>query len=139
MSFKDWNTRNELLNSFQCAIEKRTGGRLTDLSVEIVEEGIVIEGRSSTYHAVQLALAAIHLLTAEFPGITSTTLVARVNGHSLVLRIPRASPTASFPETREGSSIVPVPSCPGDEPTPFAQLPNRRPSLHRPRELTAIV
>lgn len=129
MSFEEWNAKNQLLNSLQFTIEKRTNGLLSDLSVEPVEEGIMIEVSSSTYHAVQLTLAAIHKFAAEFPDSTSTTLVARVNGHSLVLHMPSASRTDSRPRVRKGVAMPHFSSRSGDEPTPMVRLPNRRPLL----------
>ena len=129
MFSEEWNARSELLNSFQFAIEERTRGRLSDLSVELVDEGVVIEARSETYHAVQLALAAIKMITAELPDNTPTTLVVEVNGHTLVLRTPCADHSTSRHGMREEIPVVHFPSRLEDQTT----LPLRR--HHRRRSL----
>lgn len=61
MTSERWSASNEILEACQLAIEERTNGRLSNLSVELVDEAIVVEARSETYHAVQLAPAAIHM------------------------------------------------------------------------------
>jgi DNA-binding response OmpR family regulator len=43
----------------ECSIERRTGGRVHDLSVETVDGRVIVHGRSDSYHVKQLALAAV--------------------------------------------------------------------------------
>ena len=129
MSVEEWNAKSELLNSFQFAIEERTSGRLTDLSIELVKDGVVIEARSSTYHAVQLALAAIDLFSSEFPDITPTTLAIRVNGHMLVLHMPCADHAASRHGVRASSPVAQFSNCASEEATPTGLHHSRRQPL----------
>ena len=129
MPVKEWNATNELLNSFQFAIEQRTSGRLSGLSIEAVDEGVVIEARSSTYHAVQLALAAIDMLSSEFPDVTPTTLAVRVNGHMLVLHMESADHAVSRHGVRKRSPVARFSNCATDETTPTVLYHRRRQSL----------
>ena len=85
MSLDTWSGRNELLNEFHSAIQRRTHGRLSDLSLSVVDGALVVEAHATTYYAVQLALAAIHAFTGDFPRITPAKMSFHVNGHSLVL------------------------------------------------------
>ena len=110
MSLEEWNARNELLDSFRFVIEKRTRGRLSDLSVELDNESVAIQVRATTYYAVQLTLAAIHAIVAEFPDISTIKLVVRVDGHLLVLSTPCADRTTSSRGVREGSPSVCTPN-----------------------------
>jgi hypothetical protein len=85
MSLDTWSGRNELLNKFHAAIEKQTHGRLSHLSLDVIEGALVVDARSATYYAVQLALAAVQAFAAEFPKLAPAKMSFRVNGHSLVL------------------------------------------------------
>lgn len=85
MSLETWSGRNELLNEFHSAIQRRTNGRLSDLSLSVVDGSLVVEANATTYYAVQLALAAIHAFTGDFPRLTPAKMSFHVNGHSLVL------------------------------------------------------
>lgn len=94
MSFQEWNVRNERLNSLQDAIERGTYGRLSNLSIDVIDGVIVVEACSTTYYAVQLALASVHAVTAGSPWMTPAKLTFHVNGHELVLRNPDAKQVA---------------------------------------------
>jgi hypothetical protein len=83
-----WSGRNELLNEFHSVIECRTHGRLSELSLDVIDGAIVVEAHTHTYYAVQLALAAIQAFTADFPKLTPAKMAFRVNGHPLVLGNP---------------------------------------------------
>lgn len=43
----------------ECAIARRTGGRVWDLRVEVGDGRVVVHGRSDSYHVKQLALVAV--------------------------------------------------------------------------------
>jgi DNA-binding response OmpR family regulator len=43
----------------ECAITRRTGGRVRDLRVETVDGRVIVRGRSDSHHVKQLALAAV--------------------------------------------------------------------------------
>lgn len=88
MSLDTWSGRDELLNEFHSAIQRCTHGRLSHLSLDVVDGALVVEAHSATYYAVQLALAGIQAFTADFPNLTPAKMSFRVNGHSLVLGNP---------------------------------------------------
>ena len=85
MSLDTWCGSYELLSEFYSAIERRTHGRLSHLSLDVIDGAFVVEARSATYYAVQLALAAIEELTAESPKLAPAKISFLVNGHPLVL------------------------------------------------------
>ena len=43
----------------ECSIARRTGDRIRDLRVEIVDGRVIVRGRSDSHHVKQLALAAV--------------------------------------------------------------------------------
>ncbi|MCA9088203.1 MAG: BON domain-containing protein [Planctomycetaceae bacterium] len=56
----------DLLARLERTIHCRTGGRISDLRVESINEGIVLSGRAPTYYAKQLAThAALTELEAQ--------------------------------------------------------------------------
>lgn len=87
------SVRNRLLSDFQAAIEQRAQGRLSKLSLDIVEGAPVIEANAATYHAVQLVLAAVQAFTTASPKMTPAKLSFRVNGHPFVLLNPGVDDT----------------------------------------------
>ena len=52
-------TLAEQSGRLECAIARRTGGRIHDLHVETVDGRVVVHGRSDSHHVKQLALAAV--------------------------------------------------------------------------------
>lgn len=90
MFFNEWSNRNQMLNSLQDAIEQGTHGRLSNLTIAVIDGAIVLEARSATYYVVQLALATVHAVTADSPWMTPAKLTFHVDGHELVLRNPNA-------------------------------------------------
>jgi hypothetical protein len=90
MSLDTWSGRNELLNEFHAAIHRRTHGRLSAFALDVIDGVLVLEARTETYYAVQLALSEIQAFTAEFPKLTPAKMSFRVNGHPLVLANPHA-------------------------------------------------
>lgn len=86
MSLDTWNGRNELLNEFHSTIQRRTHGRLSHLSLDVIDGALVVEAHSATYYAVQLAVATIQAFTADFPKLMPAKMSFRVDGHLLVLR-----------------------------------------------------
>lgn len=93
-----WNARNEMLNALESAIVRDTRGRLSKLSVEVVDEAVVVEASAPTYYAIQLTLAAIHRCASECPRAGPLRLAFCVGGHSFVVSDPfdvrRDQPTA---------------------------------------------
>ena len=103
MSITSSSTSN-MLNDIHSTIERRTHGRLTHLSLDIVDGAFVIEAVAGTYHAVQLALAAVHAFTAESPHMAPARMSFRVNGHSLELRNGDANEAKERATDRDGSN-----------------------------------
>ncbi|AGA26211.1 hypothetical protein Sinac_1847 [Singulisphaera acidiphila DSM 18658] len=58
----DWNTES-LAEQLEGYIEQRASGRIRDLHVVCSADSIVLQGRSRTYHAKQLAQQAVLDLT----------------------------------------------------------------------------
>jgi osmotically-inducible protein OsmY len=48
-------TADEFADSLESQIQRRLGGRVRDLRVLLREDGVILQGRSATYHAKQLA------------------------------------------------------------------------------------
>jgi osmotically-inducible protein OsmY len=46
---------DEFADSLESQIQRRLGGRVRDLRVLLREDGVILQGRSATYHAKQLA------------------------------------------------------------------------------------
>lgn len=56
-------------------IERRASGRIRDLHVVCSEDQIILQGRSRTYHAKQLAQQAVLDLTDGHPLLTNLIVV----------------------------------------------------------------
>ena len=56
-------------------IERRASGRIRDLHVVCSDDSIILQGRSRTYHAKQLAQQAVLDLTDGFPLLTNQIVV----------------------------------------------------------------
>jgi CheY-like chemotaxis protein len=52
-------TLSEQSGRLECSIARRTGGRVRDLRVEVVDGRVIVHGRSDSHHVKQLALAAV--------------------------------------------------------------------------------
>ena len=52
-------TMAEQTGRLECSIVSRTGGRVQNLCVEIVDGRVIVHGRSPSHHVKQLALAAV--------------------------------------------------------------------------------
>ena len=52
-------TLAEQAGRLECSIARRTGGRVQDLRVEIVDGRVIVRGHSDSHHVKQLALAAV--------------------------------------------------------------------------------
>jgi hypothetical protein len=50
-----------------CRIRQRTGGRVHDLRVRVSDAGVAVGGYAFSYHAKQLALAAVREVFAATP------------------------------------------------------------------------
>ncbi|GAC1463346.1 MAG: hypothetical protein NVSMB9_00720 [Isosphaeraceae bacterium] len=65
----------ELAERIEGYIERRASGRIRDLHVVYNENAIILQGRSRTYHAKQLAQQAVLDLTDGFPLLTNEIVV----------------------------------------------------------------
>lgn len=83
-----WNARNVMLNALEFAIEQKTDGRLSELSIEFFDNRVVVEACSTTFYAVQLALTAIRSFVVDSPQMCPSRLTFHVNGHPVVLHNP---------------------------------------------------
>lgn len=61
------NSSQELAQQLEGYIERRASGRIRDLHVVWSEDRIILQGRSRTYHAKQLAQQAVLDLTDGYP------------------------------------------------------------------------
>ena len=62
---------SELAEHIEGYIERRACGRIRDLHVVCSETAIILQGRSRTYHAKQLAQEAVLDLTDGYPLLTN--------------------------------------------------------------------
>lgn len=68
-------SKKELAERIEGYIERRASGRIRDLHVVCSEDAIILQGRSRTYHAKQLAHQAVLDLTDGFPLLTNQIVV----------------------------------------------------------------
>ncbi len=68
-------TRDELAERIEGHIERRASGRIRDLHVVCSDESIILQGRSRTYHAKQLAQQAVLDFTDGSPLLTNQIVV----------------------------------------------------------------
>jgi len=68
-------SKRELAERIQCYVENRASGRIHDLHVVCSEDAIILQGRSRTYHAKQLAQQAVLDLTDGYPLLTNQIVV----------------------------------------------------------------
>ena len=66
----------ELAERIEGYIERRASGRIRDLHVVCSDNMIILQGRSRTYHAKQLAQQAVLDLTDGFPLLTNQIVVS---------------------------------------------------------------
>ena len=76
----------------ECLIAKRTGGRVSNLSVETVDGRIIVHGRSHSHHVKQLALAAV---LEAFRSVGIPIGKGRV-GHRSYVRMAIGAPSDTF-------------------------------------------
>lgn len=67
--------RSELAERIEGCIERLASGRIRDLHVVCSEDAIILQGRSRTYHAKQLAQQAVLDLTDGYPLLTNQIVV----------------------------------------------------------------
>jgi len=67
--------RDDLAERIEGYIERRASGRIRDLHVVCSGESIILQGRSRTYHAKQLAQQAVLDLTEGRPLLTNQIVV----------------------------------------------------------------
>ncbi len=68
-------TRDDLAEQIEGHIERKASGRIRDLHVVCSGESIILQGRSRTYHAKQLAQQAALDLTDGSPLLTNQIVV----------------------------------------------------------------
>jgi len=68
--------RQELAEQIEGYIERRASGRIRDLHVVCSDDMIILQGRSRTYHAKQLAQQAVLDLTDGHPLLTNQIVVS---------------------------------------------------------------
>jgi len=66
----------DLARRIEGCIESRASGRIRDLHVVCSDDAIILQGRSRTYHAKQLAQQAVLDLTDGFPLLTNQIVVS---------------------------------------------------------------
>jgi len=66
----------ELAEQIEGYIERRASGRIRDLHVVCSDDMIILQGRSRTYHAKQLAQQAVLDLTDGHPLLTNQIVVS---------------------------------------------------------------
>ena len=67
--------KQDLAARIEGYIETRASGRIRDLHVVCSDDAIILQGRSRTYHAKQLAQQAVLDLTDGFPLLTNQIVV----------------------------------------------------------------
>jgi len=67
---------SELAERLEGYIESRASGRIRDLHVVCSGDSIILQGRSRTYHAKQLAQQAVLDLTDGHPVLTNQIVVS---------------------------------------------------------------
>lgn len=65
----------ELAERIEGYVERRASGRIRDLHVVCSENAIILQGRSRTYHAKQLAQEAVLDVTDGFPLLSNEIVV----------------------------------------------------------------
>jgi hypothetical protein len=68
-------TRDDLAERIEGHIERKASGRIRDLHVVCSGESIILQGRSRTYHAKQLAQQAVLDLIDGRPSLTNQIVV----------------------------------------------------------------
>ncbi len=68
-------SRQDLAERIEGCIERMASGRIRDLHVVCSDDEIILQGRSRTYHAKQLAQQAVLDLTDGFPLLTNQIVV----------------------------------------------------------------
>jgi len=69
------NIKQELAERIEGHIERKASGRIRDLHVVCSDEMIILQGRSRTYHAKQLAQQAVLDLTDGHPLLANQIVV----------------------------------------------------------------
>ena len=67
--------KQELAERIEGHIERKASGRIRDLHVVCSDEMIILQGRSRTYHAKQLAQQAVLDLTDGYPLLANHIVV----------------------------------------------------------------
>jgi hypothetical protein len=67
--------RQDLAERIEGYIERKACGRIRDLHVVCSDDQIILQGRSRTYHAKQLAQQAVLDMTDGHPSLTNQIVV----------------------------------------------------------------
>ena len=70
------SSRQELAEQIEGYIERMASGRIRDLHVVCSDDMIILQGRSRTYHAKQLAQQAVLEMTDGHPLLTNQIVVS---------------------------------------------------------------
>jgi hypothetical protein len=70
------NSREELASLIEGHVARAANGRIHDLHVVYLQDRIILQGRSRTYHAKQVAHQAVLDLTDGYPLLANRIVVA---------------------------------------------------------------
>ncbi|HRA90266.1 MAG TPA: hypothetical protein PK992_19410 [Planctomycetaceae bacterium] len=90
MPLHPWSERNEWLNALYTAILQRTHGLISDLSLDLIDDGsAVVRGMSPSYYGVQLVLHTTKMFAEKHRVFAKTRLLLTVGGSTLELIVTR--------------------------------------------------
>ncbi len=90
MSLHTWSERNESLNSLHAAILQGAHGLISDLSLDLNEDGsAVVRGMSPNYYGVQLVLHTTRAFAEKHRVFAKTQLLLSIGGSTLELIVAR--------------------------------------------------
>jgi hypothetical protein len=107
------NSHNERARYIEGQVDRVVGRRICDLHIDYSEDKIILQGRSRTYHAEQLAHQAVLELTDGYPLLFNEIVVSSVvvgPGEMPDGRIPITAPASARPplplERTKGSTVI---------------------------------
>ncbi|MDG3005254.1 hypothetical protein [Paludisphaera mucosa] len=74
--FRPGKTHRELAQDIEVHVNRMANGRIRDLRVDYTEDRILLQGRSRTYHAKQIAQQAVLDLTDGHPLLANQIVVS---------------------------------------------------------------
>jgi regulator of nucleoside diphosphate kinase len=99
-------TMDERLHQLTRFLEKEASGRVQELKIESVEDGLIVYCRARHYYGLQVILAALNERARSEQDATPMRLCADVNGQHFDLPIERAMPAAGGNENSRRSVMV---------------------------------